>query len=220
MKLSQRVWYRFLRALLSPALSRTFGLKVSGIEHIPESEPLIFVMNHVHRLDAVVIMAALPKFVCPMIAYDVVRGRPFVSLLIRLLAHSIGAVVINRHQGPKVSALKQAISKLKAGHSLLIAPEGTRGSEEKLGNFHDGAAFLALIADVKIVPVITFGYTHQSVHRIRFSQKLTVIIGEAFQLTGQSLKQSRKLATQEIRERIQSLLIEYHSTTEKGNLDA
>src|SRR5712691_10787092 len=107
-------------------------------------------------------MAALPGVVSFMIAHDSVRVHPFLIALVRMLARSVGAIVIDRNQGPKVSAIKKASSRLKKGYDILIAPEGTRGSGQELGAFHDGAAFLALVTRAKIVPVVTFGYSRKS----------------------------------------------------------
>jgi 1-acyl-sn-glycerol-3-phosphate acyltransferase len=213
MNLIQKSLYLFLKSIVHFILSKIVKWKVSGLEYIPKGEPLIFVMNHIHRLDGAFIMAALPEVVSLIISYDVIRGHPFLSALVRILARSIGAVVIDRNQGPKVTAIKKACSKLNIGRSVLIAPEGTRGSEQELGAFHDGAAFLALVTGAKLVPVVTFGYSRKSPVGILRSKSVTVIVGMPFHLTridctDRHIRRSR--GTLEIRERIQKLLVEHY----------
>jgi len=214
MNRAQKMVYLFLKSLISLILSKIGRWKVSGIEHVPNDEPLIFVMNHIHRLDGAIVMAALPRVVSLILAYDVIRGHPFLSALVRILGRSVGAVVIDRHRGPKLAAMKIARSRLKAGHCILILPEGTRGSGQELGAFHDGAAFLALATGAKIVPVVTFGYSGKSFRGMLFSKSITVIVGKPFNLARQlhTSPRVRQLGTQEIRERIQDLLLEHLST--------
>lgn len=207
----QKVVYLFLKSLISLVLSKIGSWKVSGIEHIPNDEPLVFVMNHIHRLDGAIVMAALPRVVSLILAYDVIRGHPLLSTLVRILGRSVGAIVIDRHQGPKLAAMKVARSRLKIGNCILIAPEGTRGSGQELGAFHDGAAFLALSTGAKIVPVITLGYSGKSIRELVFSKSIIVIVGKPFNLARRlrTSPLSRQMGTQEIRSRIQDLLQEY-----------
>lgn len=210
----QKMLYLFLKNLISFILSKIGSWKVSGIEHVPSDEPLIFVMNHIHRLDGAIIIAALPRVVSLILAYDVIRGHSFLSALVRILGRSAGAIVIDRQQGPKLAAMKVARSRLKTGHCILIAPEGTRGSGQELGAFHDGAAFIALTTGAKIVPVVTFGYSGKSFSGVLFSKSITVIVGKPFNLAKQlhTSPRTRQVGTQEIRERIQELLLELSGT--------
>jgi 1-acyl-sn-glycerol-3-phosphate acyltransferase len=214
MNKAQKMVYLFLKFLISLILSKIGSWKVSGIEYVPNDGPLIFVMNHIHRLDGAIVMAALPRVVSLILAYDVIRGHPFLSALVRILGRSVGAVVIDRHQGPKFAAMKIARSRLKTGRCILIAPEGTRGSGQELGAFHDGAAFLALATGAKIVPVVTFGYSGNSFRGVLFSKSITVIVGKPFNLARQLYTHTytRQMGTQEIRERIQNLLLEHPGT--------
>src|SRR5207244_2888032 len=52
------------------------------------------------------------------------------------------------------AALRRAIAALKAGTSLVIAPEGTRSPTPRLGPFKKGAFHMAMGAGVPIVPIV------------------------------------------------------------------
>src|SRR5205814_7591190 len=53
-----------------------------------------------------------------------------------------------------IQALGPAIDALKAGTSLVIAPEGTRSATPRVGPFKKGAFHMAMGAGVPIVPIV------------------------------------------------------------------
>jgi putative phosphoserine phosphatase/1-acylglycerol-3-phosphate O-acyltransferase len=66
-----------------------------------------------------------------------------------------GTVFIDRAKvrDPR-AALEPAIAALEEGKSVVIAPEGTRSKDGKLGDFKRGAFHLAMQAGVPIVPLV------------------------------------------------------------------
>src|SRR5205814_1158795 len=66
-----------------------------------------------------------------------------------------GTVFIDRfHHDRAVQAMAPAVDALRAGLSIVIAPEGTRSTTPRLGRFKKGAFHLALAAEVPIVPIV------------------------------------------------------------------
>ena len=68
---------------------------------------------------------------------------------------ALGAIFIDRSDKTKaIAAMKPAVSALKNGTSIVIAPEGTRSGSKTLGKFKKGAFHLAMKAGVPIIPIV------------------------------------------------------------------
>ena len=86
------------------------------------------------------------------------------------LIAALGAFPVDR-EGADITAIKTALSSVKAGQKLIIFPQGTRGAAE--GETKKGAAMLAVKSRAPILPMyITEGKG--------FRCRATVVIGEAF----------------------------------------
>jgi len=125
-------------------------LLVDGEQHVWSHRPAVFVFNHQSAID--------PLLLCKLLRRDFVgvakqelRRNPLFGPAFALA----GTVFIDRLDRRKaIEALQPAIAALRAGTSLIIAPEGTRSPTPRLGAFKKGAFHLALAAGVPIVPVV------------------------------------------------------------------
>lgn len=119
----------------------------------PSSRQRIYFANHSSHLDTVILWAALPKplraSTHPVAALDYWgRGK----LRRHIATQVLNAVLVNR------AARNDPLAPLKAmldrGDSLILFPEGTRGSEVEPGPFKGGLHHLARdYPDVELVPV-------------------------------------------------------------------
>jgi 1-acyl-sn-glycerol-3-phosphate acyltransferase len=141
-------WRRFLLR----GLIRTVGytvlaqVTVSGKEHIPDEGPCILMMNHISAIDPVVCMGEVTnRYVIPMTKVENTHNP-----LLRFMVWWWGSYTVNRETVDR-KALRQSIDLLRAGHMILIAPEGTR-HPQGLGPGKDGLAFIATKADATVVP--------------------------------------------------------------------
>jgi 1-acyl-sn-glycerol-3-phosphate acyltransferase len=173
-RLARRALWLLARLIVAARLKLT----VRGLENFPESGPALIVLNHLGDADIVVILSQLSTLeVDPLAAsnlYDITA--------IRSVAEPYGVIWLHRGQ-PDRRALACALESLQHRRFVAIAPEGREsvagGLEEGLG----GAAFLALRADVPLIP-ITVTNTENS--RI-FSRKwrripVTMTVGQPFRL--------------------------------------
>ncbi len=161
-------WARPLTRLLMHALSR---YEVLGTEHIPEP-PFLLVSNHMSFFDIPAVHLPAPEGTVGMAAkkYKGSRLEPLFSLY---------AVIWVEQFSPDLSALRDAITVLRGGVALAMAPEGTRSRTGQLLQGRAGAAFIATRADVPIVPVGVWG-TEKVLKRPR--PKVTVRYGRPFRL--------------------------------------
>jgi len=149
----------FLRGRLSPQnvdrLQRFFyflfslfaDLKVTGLDRLPPGACLICA-NHLSRFDAPLLFALLRGRALTAFAADTYRQNPF----FRWVIESIDTIWVHRGAiGP--STFKAAVQALREGRTLGIAPEGTRSRTHALQAARPGAAALAALAQVPVVPV-------------------------------------------------------------------
>jgi 1-acyl-sn-glycerol-3-phosphate acyltransferase len=121
----------------------------------PLEKQRIYFANHTSHLDTTVICAALPPRLRvrthPVAAFDYwgeSRLRRFIAI------KCLNAVLIDRSRHSHQDPLEPLEKVLASGESLIIFPEGTRGSEASPGPFKAGLFKLALrFPDVELVPV-------------------------------------------------------------------
>jgi len=144
-----------MTAALFAGLSRLIaGTSVRWVDCRPDARQRVYFANHTSHLDFVVIWSALPPaaraVTRPVAAQDYwERGR-----LRHYLASAVfNAVLIDRE---KVSARNNPVDRIIEAmgdrYSLILFPEGTRGSE--VGAFKSGLYHLCVRkADLELVPV-------------------------------------------------------------------
>lgn len=166
---------RFLRACIAPLLLAVFRVRVVDGERIPASGGAILAGNHVSYADAALLWCASARPVHFMAKSELMDIAFLGWALPRLWAFPVRRGEADR------AAISTATAYLKAGDLVGMFPEGTRhrGSEE-LGAAHEGVSFVALRADVPIVPIGIGGTDKikpEGSRMIRFP-RVTLCIGE------------------------------------------
>jgi len=170
-------YYRSLRAIVRFVFKLFTDWEVVGLENVPPDGPFISVFNHTHWLDPPLLMGSLPRRLYPLAA-DKWRRRPVIGQL----AASVGAISIRRGEVDR-RALRQAIEALEQGKVLGIAPEGTRSKTGVMQQGRAGAAYIACLTGVSLLPVGVIGAEKAlgELQRLRRPQ-VKVIIGQSFAL--------------------------------------
>lgn len=126
---------------------------LQGVEHLSPGRAYIFAANHQSRFDIFVLQAYLPgQF----------RWLAKIELFyIPIFGHALrlsGSLPIDRsNRQAAIKSLNQAAEKVKAGTSIIIFPEGTRGATGQLLPFKKGGFVLAIKSGQPIVPVSISG---------------------------------------------------------------
>ncbi|MBQ4234209.1 MAG: 1-acyl-sn-glycerol-3-phosphate acyltransferase [Firmicutes bacterium] len=191
---------RFMDIVVKPGLyvlAWIAGAKIEarGTENIPDS-PALFVANHQGNLDALAALMKLGKMK-PVLVKKEIMSLPVARFYIDLES----CVPIDRDDiRQSLTALKKITAKLKAGHSAIIFPEGTRSKGSDMNEFKHGAFKPALWADVPIVPFALDG----SYKCFEEKGKLTPAVIKLSVLPPIMPEEFRGLKTQEISELVQS----------------
>ena len=148
--LAARAWH----ALRQCFWKAYFHLRVVGRHRLPLAGPMILCANHTSHLDAPAILAALPRHPAlrtrTAAACDVFfRGGPLARLAGRLFSRALPLA----RRGHFPAGLRDLERALRAGHPLILFPEGTRSPNGALGDFHSGAAMLSLRTGAPIIPI-------------------------------------------------------------------
>lgn len=142
--------YAALRWLMR-AMTRTYlaGLfQMAGIENVPRHGPLIVCPSHSGTLDPPMVPAFAPRGD----TWSMAKSEYFKGGIIEALFRMYHSFPVVRHTADRV-ALKRSFDLLKAGHALIIYPEGTRVESGVLAQPEPGAGFLAQKAGCPVVPV-------------------------------------------------------------------
>jgi 1-acyl-sn-glycerol-3-phosphate acyltransferase len=139
---------KFLFACVFKILLRT---EVFGLKNIPPEGGFILASNHSSYLDPVVLGVACPEELNFMAKEELFKNHFFGWLL-----RKVNAFPVKRDSGD-LSAMKEAMRRLKNGQALLLFPEGGRQTDGKLGPPEAGIGFLAAKLNVPIVPAFLRG---------------------------------------------------------------
>jgi 1-acyl-sn-glycerol-3-phosphate acyltransferase len=153
-------------ASLLAAIARGIsGVQVQWAGCEPDERQRIYFANHSSHLDFVVLWSALPSEIRartrPIAAKDYWEATP----LRRFLANNVfHAVFLDRGSTGKAKngsehhfagrhLIEEMAEAIGTGNSLILFPEGTRGTGEKIGPFRSGLYHLAMHRpDVELVP--------------------------------------------------------------------
>jgi glycerol-3-phosphate O-acyltransferase/dihydroxyacetone phosphate acyltransferase len=170
---------RILVSLLRLALRIYFErIEVTGLEKIPRTTPVIFVLNHPNALvDPVFLLCLAPRNVSFLAKAPLFR-MPVIGYLVR----SLDSLPVYRRQdegedvSKNVETFVAARKLLARGGTIGICPEGVSHNEPRLRPIKTGAARISLaavstgeVSDLKIVPA---GLYYTSKTRFRSSALL------------------------------------------------
>jgi len=138
--------YKILRFLAFLIFKVLFRLEVKGKEYIPKRGSFILASNHVSYLDPIVLGVA-----CPRKLNFMAKQELFVAPWFSHLLSKVGAFPIKRDSAD-LSALKEAMRRLKSGKVLVLFPEGSRRFNAVSVEPQAGIGFLVAKLNVSVVP--------------------------------------------------------------------
>jgi 1-acyl-sn-glycerol-3-phosphate acyltransferase len=128
-----------------------FRLKVIGEENVPRTGGVIVAANHNSFLDIPLIGCALTRRADNMAKEELYRN-PIVAAFFRAL----GGFSVRR-KGNDRAALDEAVRRLRAGHLLVLYPEGTRSMDGRLRAPKAGIGMLVARTGAPVVPACIEG---------------------------------------------------------------
>jgi 1-acyl-sn-glycerol-3-phosphate acyltransferase len=197
--------YEVVHTVLPPIAKTVWRPRVTGLEHVPDTGPVILASNHLSFVDSVVIPILVPRKVVFLAKSDYFEGTGVKGTATRWWFEGIGMLPVDREDTKAAMAsLDTALEVLGRGEAFGIYPEGTRSRDGRLYRGRTGVAHLALTAGCPVVPVGLTGTQHiQPVgsNRLRLA-KVSVVFGAPLTFTGRyegvPLGRARREVTDEI----------------------
>jgi 1-acyl-sn-glycerol-3-phosphate acyltransferase len=177
-------WF-IMKTIFSP-------VKVIGLDKIDTSKPHVYAANHASALDIPVLYTYLPfqfriAFKKELLAYPVVGWQ---------LKRSGQVCIDQQNPSHSISSIRAALKGLKAGLPLVIYPEGGRTPDGEIKPFLPGAFFLAIKAQVDVVPVAlvgTYELLPMNTYHIK-CRPLEMRVGEPISTTGLTMRDLEALS--------------------------
>ena len=145
--------YDFIPRTWSKILLRAAGspVTVHGDLHAFD-EPHVFVANHLSWFDVMTLASVLPRY------KFVGKAELFRVPLFGQAIKALGMIGIDRqNRKAAFESYKVAGKRIREGNSVVVYPEGTRGTSYALREFKKGPFVLAIASEVPIIPVLIHG---------------------------------------------------------------
>jgi 1-acyl-sn-glycerol-3-phosphate acyltransferase len=125
------------------SLAGMLRIDSTALDRLRDERGLIVVANHPSLLDALLLVARLPRSACIMKAE--LMGNVFLGAGARLARYI-------RNDSPR-TLVRRAVDDLKAGGQLIVFPEGTRTTQPPVNPFRPGVTLIAKRARAPIQTV-------------------------------------------------------------------
>ena len=188
-----------LRVGLSP-------VRVVGRDNFQVGQPAVYVCNHLSYMDTPVVLSKLPFQFRILARHDLFK-LPFIGWY---LQRSGQIPVDSSHLRSSLGSLNRGVQALRAGMPLVIFPEGGRSVDGHLQAFLHGPAYMAIRAQVPLVPMALVG-THElmPMHTYHLQPRpLLLIVGLPISTAGYTSKMANAL-TERIRDTILEMSLRY-----------
>ena len=192
-----RAWsWLIMKTILSP-------VKVTGLDKIDTSKPHVYAVNHASALDIPVLYVYLP-FQFRIVFKKELLSYPIVGWQLK----RSGQVCIDQQKPTNsIAAIRSAVKSLQSGMPLVIYPEGGRTPDGEIKPFLPGAFFLAIKAQVDIVPVAlvgTFELLPMNTYHIK-CRPLEMRVGQPISTSGYTLRNMDVLS-----DRVHKAVVDLH----------
>jgi 1-acyl-sn-glycerol-3-phosphate acyltransferase len=193
------VLYSTLRALFHFIFRTVFRLKVIGLEHVPDGQPVILCANHTSNLDP-------PLLGSPLVGRRVhymAKAELFEVPVLGWVLPKISAFPVKRG-GVSRESIRLTLKLLEENRIIGIFPEGSRSNAGGIGK--KGAASLAFKSGATVVPAAIIG-------NYKPFKRMMLVYGKPIDISefADSGSEGLELATDKIMGTIRSMVKQYES---------
>ena len=184
---------RFLAAVLFDVL---FPLRYHNKERYQLDAPFIAMSNHQTWLDPLILAKPCKKYELRFVGKkELVKNR-----FAKWVLGKMHMITVDRHH-TDMAAMRQISRVLKDGYVLSIFPEGTRHLPDLMSEIESGTAFMALRANVPLLPVFIDG-------KPRFLRLRHVYVGEPIDISDLREQGYDAAVVEQVNERIRSTFLD------------
>jgi 1-acyl-sn-glycerol-3-phosphate acyltransferase len=197
-----QIWAKVLLVLsLSP-------VELIGAEKLRMHEVAVYAANHLSYYDTPMLFAKLPFQFRILAKYDLWK-IPFIGWYL----NRSGQVPVDQSSARNaVASLNRGVATVKGGMPLVIFPEGGRAPDGRIKAFVSGCAFMAIKAQVPLVPLTLVGtYELLPMHTYHLMPRpLKIIVGDPILTVGLTTRDADTLTAQ-LYETVTRTYMEHHT---------
>jgi 1-acyl-sn-glycerol-3-phosphate acyltransferase len=199
-----KLLYAVIRGILVALCRAYLRLSIKGRENIPKTGAFILAPIHRSNIDTPISCATTTRRLRYMGKDSLWKNKTIGSVL-----SALGGFPVSRGTAD-LEALRRCLAVLALGEPIVMFPEGTRQSGDLIQPLFDGAAYLAIKANVPIVPV-GIGGTQGVMpkgKKMIYPKKCTMIIGAPIYPPLATTGRTPRTATTELTANLKSALQE------------
>lgn len=148
------MYYTVGRAVLRPLSLLLYRPTIAGLDNVPAAGGCLIASNHLSFIDSFAIPLSSPRKVCFLAKSDYFEKTGLGGRMLGQMMSSLGAIPVDRFSPSAAQdSLESALAVVEEGGAFGIYPEGTRSRDGRLYRGRTGVAWLALKAQVPVVPV-------------------------------------------------------------------
>ncbi|MGA8220651.1 MAG: SDR family NAD(P)-dependent oxidoreductase [Candidatus Acidiferrales bacterium] len=144
---------KLVRAVGMAGFRALARIEAEGFENIPRSGPCILATNHLSVMDFPLLFTIMARR-----TIVIANEKWAKSALGNWVISDIGKAILITPNELDEESLRNALAVLRAGGLLAVAPEATRSRTGGLIRGRTGAAYLATLADVPVIPLVAWGW--------------------------------------------------------------
>ncbi|MEM6333140.1 MAG: lysophospholipid acyltransferase family protein [Planctomycetota bacterium] len=146
------VWWHLMHALCFLWFWPCYRFRAFHSKRIPTTGPVLLLANHQSFLDPIIV--GLPSSHRQF--HAMARATLWNNRTVARLIDSLNAIPVDQ-EASDLKAIRSCVDVLKAGHALLVFPEGSRTPDGAVHGFEQGTALLIRRAKPTVVPVAIEG---------------------------------------------------------------
>jgi 1-acyl-sn-glycerol-3-phosphate acyltransferase len=156
-------------------------MDIEALAQVPQKGPLLLITNHINFLEGPIVYTNLQhRHKRDLTGFAKIEfwDNPITAFLFETWE----TIPLRRGEAD-LSAIKEAVARIKTGAIFAMAPEGTRSSNAQLLRAHPGIAMLAHMSGAPILPLAGFGHENY-VNDLKHFRRPTynLVIGKMFRL--------------------------------------
>ncbi len=154
--------FTFIRIIFYSTIVKFFsyffiGLNIHNKENLPKG-PSVIVANHNSHLDTLIIISLFKSKDIPKVKAVGAADYFFKNKILAFFSKNLIGVIPIERKKKSSDILDGIYNALDEGNIVIIFPEGTRGTKEKLAPFKNGISKIAMkYPDIPFVPIILSG---------------------------------------------------------------
>jgi 1-acyl-sn-glycerol-3-phosphate acyltransferase len=155
-------------------------IEIEGLENLSGLGPCVIVSNHQSLFDILASILMIPGEL-RFVAKKQIQKIPLIGFIL----HKSGNIVIDREAGGR--AIRHAREVVRNGYSICVFAEGHRFSDNRVHEFSDGAAWLAILNKLPCVPMAISGTAAMMPRGARFvvpGRRMRMKLGTPIPTTG------------------------------------